>query len=115
MDDDELLREMFVLALQPEGYHIVQAENGTEAVRAIEQDPAPAVVVLDLMLPDMDGLQVLRYLHEHGVTIPVVAMSASPTLLGQAVREGAPAALAKPFDLHQMLALVASYCPPPQR
>jgi CheY-like chemotaxis protein len=60
VEDDELLREMFVVALQPAGYHLVQAESGLEAVRAIEQAPAPAVMVLDLMLPDMDGLQVLR-------------------------------------------------------
>jgi DNA-binding NtrC family response regulator len=49
------------------------------------------------------------------VTVPVIAMSASPTLLGQAMREGAPAALAKPFELQQMQALVASYCSPPAR
>ena len=67
---------------------------------------------LDLMLPDVDSLRVLRHLQEHALPLRAVIVSASSTLLAEAMRMGAHVAFAKPFELDEILSLVAHYCAP---
>src|SRR5688572_2079886 len=104
VEDEPAVREMATDVLRGEGYDVVEARDGLEALEVIEQQ-APlsdhaAVVLLDLMLPKVSGLQVLERLRQtDGAAPPVVAMSASRTHLRQAARAGASATLAKPFDL----------------
>ena len=62
------------------------------------------------MLPRLDGLGVLRHLHEHQDNIPVVAMSASRQHLTAAATEGADGVLLKPFDLDQVVDVVEHFC-----
>jgi DNA-binding response OmpR family regulator len=67
-------------------------------------------VLLDVMLPRLDGVQVLRSLAEQRSAPPVVAMSASPQHLHAAIAAGAEATLSKPFELNELLDIVTHYC-----
>jgi CheY-like chemotaxis protein len=117
VDDEPAVRELTADVLRDEGYHVVEARDGVEAMQLLDQHgPLPdhaALVLLDLMMPRMNGLRVLERLQQTTyVTPPVVAMSASPDHLSQAAMAGADATLAKPFDLCKLLETVGRYCSP---
>ena len=92
----------------------MEARDGGEAIRALEENRPPAghlcVVLLDMMLPSVDGMSVLHHLAALGAYVPVVAMSASREHLLQAAAAGAQVTVAKPFDLDSLLAVVARNC-----
>src|SRR5689334_18492105 len=111
------VRDLAADVLRHEGYEVLEAADGREAIQVIEQhEPLSdqvAVVLLDLMLPKVTGLQILERLQETNTAAPpVVAMSASGQHLGQAARAGANEVLAKSFDITTLLDTVAHYCPP---
>lgn len=114
VEDDQHIHQLLVTLMRDEGYAVVEAWDGAEACAMIDQHRAPdaplAVVLLDMMLPDMDGLQVLQHLRAQGTDVPTVALSASTTLLAEAMRMGARVAVAKPFEIEAIIALVGSYC-----
>ncbi|MGE3271368.1 MAG: two-component system response regulator [Chloroflexota bacterium] len=68
------------------------------------------LVILDMMLPQLDGVQVLTVVTELDRYVPVVAVSANREQLTRAVQAGAGAALAKPFDIEQVMAIVERNC-----
>jgi CheY-like chemotaxis protein len=110
VDDEPPVRELAAEVLRDEGYVVLEAQNGVEAVRCIEQRRPPqgdlSLVLLDMMLPQMDGLGVLQHVSTHRAGLPVVAMSASAQHLAKAEAAGARATLAKPFDLDALLEIV---------
>jgi CheY-like chemotaxis protein len=111
------VRELTADVLRDEGYDVVEARDGLEALQLIDEhvplSDHAAVVLLDLMLPKVSGLQVLARLQQtEDAAPPVVAMSASTTHLNQAAMAGADATLAKPFDLTTLLDTIARYCSP---
>ena len=117
VEDEPAVRELTADILRDEGYDVVEARDGLEALQVIDEhvpfSEHAAVVLLDLMLPKVSGLQVLTHLRQtnDGAT-PVVAMSASGAHLSQAAMAGASATLAKPFDLGSLLDVIARYCSP---
>jgi two-component system, OmpR family, response regulator MprA len=119
VDDDPAIIELITFALEREGAVIVGAVDGREAIEALGQRPTPqqfCLVLLDLMMPRVDGLLVLRYLQHHpGPTPPVVVMTAHPALLQDALAAGARGALRKPFGVDELLAVVRSYCSSAQK
>ena len=116
VEDEPSVRELAVDVLRDQGYDVVEAQNGMEAIRALEQrDPAASelsLILLDMMLPGIDGLRVLDHVRALGACLPVVAMSASRRLLATALATGAQAALYKPFDLNDLVGTVAGHCTP---
>jgi CheY-like chemotaxis protein len=117
VEDEPSVRELAVDVLRDEGYDVVEAQDGVEAIRALEQrDPSAgglSLILLDMMLPGMDGVRVLSHVRDLGACPPpVVAMSASRRLLATALATGAQAALYKPFDLNELLRVVADHCTP---
>jgi two-component system response regulator (stage 0 sporulation protein F) len=116
VEDEPSVRELAVDVLRDEGYDVVESQDGVEAIRALEQrDPSASelsLILLDMMLPGMDGLRVLGHVRALGACLPVVAMSASRRLLATALATGAQAALYKPFDLDELLGVVADHCTP---
>jgi two-component system, OmpR family, response regulator MprA len=75
-EDEPELREFVVEVLRAAGYEVEEVKNGVEALEAIRRVP-PAVLVLDVQMPVMDGLDVLRALRDEGVgPLPVVVMTA---------------------------------------
>jgi DNA-binding NtrC family response regulator len=114
VDDEGLLRWSLAETLAGAGYQVVLAPNGREASAALadEMHPIDAMLV-DLRLPDTDGLQLVREARRRCLTCPIVVMTAygSAETLDAAVAAGAQGVVAKPFDLHDMLRLVRQLCP----
>jgi CheY-like chemotaxis protein len=106
VEDEPAIRALLVEFLRGEGYAVAVARDGQEALHLLEAaGPAerPGVVLLDMMLPRMDGAELLRQMRARGLTVPVVAMSASHEALSRALAAGARATVPKPFDLDRLL------------
>jgi two-component system, OmpR family, response regulator MprA len=116
VEDEPQLRGTIVDILRIEGYTVIEAVDGAEALALVDRPPAHAdrlcLVILDMMLPGITGMGVLRHLTRRTPRIPVLAISASRTALEAAAAAGARAALPKPFDLDQLLTLVAHHAAP---
>jgi CheY-like chemotaxis protein len=104
VDDDPDFRELFRMALRLEGFGVICASNGLEALRAIELQP-PSLVVLDLNMPFLDGWAVLRELNAHSETncTPVIVVTGTDV---QQATERAVAILRKPVMPEQVLPLI---------
>lgn len=108
VDDDADIRAVLSEFLQDEGFSIATASNGLDALTYLHQHPAPSVILLDLMMPIMNGYQFIaaRQRDERVSTIPVVVMTArgaiDPALIG-AIR-----VLPKPMNLDDLLESLAT-------
>jgi CheY-like chemotaxis protein len=105
VDDDASIRELLSTALEDDGYEVVPASNGKDALSVVERW-RPDVIVLDLMMPIMDGWTFAKRLRERE-EIPLVVLSAANDLGRHAKALGAADVIAKPFDLDQLLPKVA--------
>jgi KaiC/GvpD/RAD55 family RecA-like ATPase/CheY-like chemotaxis protein len=114
VDDDMDCREMHETALMWDGFRVVTAANGREALAVLEAE-RPCVILLDLMMPIMDGLTFLRERHRllpRTDSVPVICVSAGgDELTDEAMRQGAVNCLPKPTDLDELCQVVAAYCP----
>ena len=108
VDDDTAIRELMVAAFEEGGYHVLQAADGAQALHLVSQ-AKPAVVVLDIQMPGIDGLEVARRLKADPATaaIPLVAVSAHARE-AEVLASGCCAFVAKPFDLAVLVSAVAS-------
>jgi two-component system, chemotaxis family, chemotaxis protein CheY len=106
VDDDASIRELLSTALADDGYEVVPASNGQDALSVCERW-RPDVIVLDLMMPVMDGWTFAKRLREKKHQIPIVVLSAANDLMRHAASLGAADVVGKPFDLDQLLPKVA--------
>src|SRR5918998_1487001 len=106
VDDEPSLRDALCYTLRKEGYRVVLAANGVEAIQAARRQP-PQAVVLDVMLPGIDGLQVCRTLRSES-TVPILLLSAKGEEIDRVVglEIGADDYLAKPFAMRELLARI---------
>ncbi|MGH3035731.1 MAG: response regulator [Gaiellaceae bacterium] len=104
VDDDPHLREFIRLNLEREGYTVREATSAEEGLRALEER-SPDLILLDVMMPRVDGWEMLRAVQErHGVeAIPVIMYSGKVDEAAEAARRGARAFIGKPFDPGQLL------------
>ena len=104
VDDDDGLREFLRVNLELEGYAVREARSAEEGLRALEEEP-PDLILLDVMMPRVDGWDMLRRVQErHGVdAIPVIMYSGKVEEADQAEQRGARAFIGKPFDPSQLL------------
>ena len=109
VDDDEKIVHLVRTYLEREGYSVIGASDGVSALDAIAR-LAPSLAVLDLMLPEMDGLAVMRALRERDVTTPVLVLSARGTLEDRlrGFEGGADDYLPKPFSPAELVLRVKS-------
>lgn len=108
VDDDEAISEVVTLALRDEGYRVVTARNGAEALTLTDRQ-APAVVLLDMLMPVMDGWAFARAYRERGGKSPLVVMTAAADSAKRAEEVSADAVLSKPFGLDQLLDTVRRF------
>jgi CheY-like chemotaxis protein len=106
VEDDRDTRNLEQLALEHCGHRVLTAANGLEALAVLRQHQ-PAVIVLDLMMPVMDGLTFLderqRSVDPRSRAVPVICVSAAgPTLTAEAIRRGAIDCIPKPADLDRL-------------
>jgi two-component system, OmpR family, response regulator ResD len=106
VDDEPMVRDVLTRYLEQEGFTVRTAEDGPEALE-LAASAAPDLVVLDLMLPGLDGLEVLRRLRERGPT-PVVLLTAKGGEIDRVVglELGADDYVAKPFSPREVTARV---------
>jgi DNA-binding response OmpR family regulator len=109
IEDDPTLREALRYNLVSEGYEVVTAEDGIAGLE-LARDANPDVVLLDLMLPGMTGLDVCRSLRQGGSVVPILMLTARDTEMDRVVglEVGADDYITKPFSMRELLARVAS-------
>lgn len=103
-DDEPAIRRLLRTSLGAQGWRVLEAASGQEAIAAAK--PPVDVLLLDLGLPDTDGLDVIRTLREAGVTIPIVVLSAREDERGKvtALELGADDYVTKPFGMAELVA-----------
>ena len=111
VEDDVDTRDMLGRFLELEGFHVEVAANGKQALERLSEGVHPCVILLDLMMPVMDGWQFRRQqaLDQELAGIPVIVVSAAGK--DRIAEIDANAYLSKPVDLEQLLERVSQYCP----
>lgn len=109
IDEDELLRANLRRLLVLEGHEVREAQGGMIGVRMALEDP-PDLVLCDLVMPDLDGLEVMRRLKQDSRTarVPFVAVtgSAAPAEVQRGLRLGADGYVTKPFEIDHLVSVV---------
>src|SRR3954449_8351667 len=105
VDDEATVRQALERALRFEGFAVSTAAGGREALAAVAERP-PAVVVLDVTMPDLDGVSVVRRMRADGLDVPVCMLSARDEVSDRVagLQAGADDYLVKPFALDQLTA-----------
>ena len=106
VEDDANIRELLHLYLEQEGYHIESAQDGAEGLRVFRR-VHPDLVLLDLMMPAMDGTQMIRELRTFSKT-PVIVLTAKGEVLDKVtlLELGADDYISKPFEMREVIARV---------
>lgn len=108
VDDDTDIRQTIRDILELEGYSVAVASDGRQALERIEER-RPVLILLDLQMPVMTGWEVLSQLRAEGSGLPVVFMSAGYRARTEAERHNADAQLGKPFEMDELLRIVARF------
>jgi len=112
VEDDSGIRESVLECLVTEGYSVDAVSNGSEALDWLAREPRPDLVVLDLVMPVMNGAELLARIRADArlADLPVVLMTAAMPSAALPIPP-ADAVLSKPFDLDALLEAVARYAP----
>ena len=106
LEDEASIRSFIVINLQRAGYEVVEAECGEEALQKLQENPDTKLCLLDIMLPDTDGLAIMRRLRADRLTatVPIMMLTAKDTELDKvmALDGGADDYLTKPFSLMEL-------------
>ena len=106
VDDEVTTRDALIELLGKDGREIVTAGDGQEAMERLTRIPRPCVILLDLMMPRMNGWEFLR----HQSADPSIAKIPTIVLSGSKLPAGAKHQLSKPVDVDRLRALVDQYC-----
>jgi two-component system response regulator MprA len=108
VDDERAVRESLRRALELEGYEIELAEDGREALERLAAESQPDVLVLDVLMPGVDGLEVCRRLRRAGSRLPVLMLTARDAVENRVagLDAGADDYVTKPFALEELLARI---------
>ena len=108
VEDEEDLRELMRDALQMQGYTVVTADEGTDALRKIDDIGRPCVILLDILMPGMNGWDFFDKLRERPelASVPVIIHSSASSR----APAGATRVLQKPLAFDSLLSVVAEYC-----
>lgn len=107
VDDEPPIRRFLRTSLSAQGYEVVEAEDGAGALAEVRRR-APDLLVLDLGLPGVDGLEVIRRLRGDGATLPIIVLSSRADEAGkvEALDLGADDYVTKPFGMDELLARI---------
>jgi two-component system, OmpR family, response regulator MprA len=105
VDDEPAVRQALERALRMEGYDVALAEDGQQALSSLLEEPADAVI-LDVLMPSVDGLEVSRRLREMGDDVPILMLTARDAIENrvEGLDAGADDYLVKPFALEELFA-----------
>ena len=108
VEDDDTVREALSAGLESEGYEVILSDNGLDGLKQAKEE-GPDLILLDLMLPEMDGLSVCRALRRNS-DVPIIMLTARGTEMDKIVglETGADDYVVKPFSLGELLARIRS-------
>jgi len=114
VDDDVAIRELFERILKKEEYTVFTADNGKEALELVNRK-RPDLVILDLKMPGMNGIEILRQIKRIDENIEVIMITGYGTMKTAriAMRLGAYDYITKPFDVNYIMALIRDAFSPP--
>jgi two-component system, OmpR family, response regulator MprA len=106
VDDERAVRDSLRRALELEGYDVELAADGEEALERLASDGEPDAVILDILMPKMDGLEVCRRMRREGLRLPVLMLTARDEVENRVagLDAGADDYVTKPFALEELLA-----------
>ncbi|MEM6445490.1 MAG: response regulator [Cyanobacteria bacterium J06642_2] len=109
VDDSRVIREIIVQSLRQYGFLVIEAANGTEAKQLLEST-RPDLVVTDLIMPEMNGYELCRWIKRGSHSIPVVMCSSKGEDVDRywGVKQGADAYITKPFNEKELCNIVAT-------
>jgi DNA-binding response OmpR family regulator len=112
VDDDRVIRSLLLMTLPDEGFDLVEAQDGDEALQLTEEQ-ASALVLLDWRMPGLSGAEVLPELKRRHPETPVIVLTAEPETKAKAQAEslGADVFMTKPFSPLQLLATIEQLLP----
>lgn len=107
VDDEPNIRDLLASSLRYTGFEVITAANGSEAIKQAESTN-PDLIVLDVMLPDVDGFTVTRRLRENGFTTPILFLTAKDDMSDkvQGLTVGGDDYVTKPFGLEEVVARI---------
>ena len=110
IDDEAPLRSLIRRALTPEGYRVVEAQDGIEGIKCFASAPAD-LIITDIVMQGMEGMETIRRLRQLSDDVPIIAMSgggrgSAGDYLTVALALGASRTLTKPFKLAELVAMV---------
>lgn len=110
VDDEAVIRELMTDILTEEGYHVQTAGNGREALKVLESQPDFEVLFTDIMMPEMDGIELIRHARQVSPQIVAIVMTGHATLESAraAVKEGIYDYVVKPFNLSEIRLAVSN-------
>jgi CheY-like chemotaxis protein len=112
VDDDEDIREVLKLFLEVEGYRVVTAVDGRDALQQLQTREQPSLILLDLMMPGMDGEQFMNVIRRGAFAeIPVVIMSGHREASNKVIELNANCCLMKPVEYDDLMAVVHRFAP----
>lgn len=108
VDDDDDIRELLQLVLRARGYDVALARDGLDALHHLATHEPPALILLDLMMPQLDGAKLLEALRKDRrlADVPVVILSGDHTACRMPETASAAMCLVKPVDLHELFDVV---------
>ena len=116
IDDEKHVRYLLKAVLEPMGHQVGEATNGKEALQSIQRN-APALIIVDIFMPEMDGIELIKNTRCTQTDIKIIAISGMTSLDGVNVLEvaqrlGATYTLQKPFEIQAFINMVHEIFPP---
>lgn len=108
IEDDPDTGESLKAMLELTGHEVDWARHGRQAMALIEKGALPDLILTDILMPEMDGIETIQYFHKHAPTMPIVAMTAqrNTPYLRAASLFGAKVTLYKPFTIQELSAAI---------
>ena len=109
VDDSRTIRQQVSFSLSKGGYEVVEAEDGLLGIQKLSQNPDIALVISDVNMPNMDGIEMVEKIKASGSKVPIVMLTTegAADLIERAKAAGAKGWLVKPFKPDQLIAAVA--------
>ena len=108
VDDSDTVRQMVRLALEPAGFDVLEAVDGMDGLEKARASGDLSLVLCDVNMPRMTGMEMIEHLHTEKVAIPILMLTSEgqPSLIRRARESGAKGWIVKPFKVEMLLAAV---------
>ncbi|MGD9851740.1 MAG: response regulator [Nitrospirales bacterium] len=112
VDDETDIRKVLTMALEKEGYYVVNAEDGEQAIRLLNEGEHPMVIdviITDIRMPNINGIQAIEYFQREYPSLPLIVLTGFPEvdLATQLLKRGVTDFLVKPVDREKLTAAVS--------